>query len=62
MSVVVEELLQHIQHSGHLSENQDSVASDLQLSQQGVESLQLSCTQKHCKRKTVTKVRITPSK
>lgn len=39
MSVVVEELLEDIQHSSHLSENQNSVASDLQLSQKGVESL-----------------------
>lgn len=39
VSMVVEELLEDIQHSSHLSENQNSVASDLQLSQQSVESL-----------------------
>lgn len=55
MSMVVEELLQHIQHSSHLSENQHSVASNLQLSQEGVESLELTCKQKYCKRETAEK-------
>lgn len=44
VSVVVEELLQHVQHARHLSEDQHSVASCLQLTQQSVESLQLTCT------------------
>lgn len=39
VSMVVKELLQHIQHARHLSEDQHSVASSLQLSQQSVESL-----------------------
>lgn len=39
MSVVVEELLQHIQHTSHLSEDQHSMAAELQLLQQGVENL-----------------------
>ena len=44
VSVVVEELLQHVQHASHLGENENSVAPSLQSSQQEVESLQLSCT------------------
>lgn len=43
MSVVVEELLQHVQHAGHLSEDQHPVAARFQLPQQRVESLQLTC-------------------
>lgn len=45
VAVVVEELLQHVQHARHLSEDQDSVASRLQLPQQSVESLKLTCKQ-----------------
>lgn len=43
--MVVEELLKYIQHTCHLSENEDSVRSCLQLSKQKVECLQLTCTQ-----------------
>lgn len=46
VSVVVEELLQHVQHAGHLSEDQHPVAASFQLPQQRVESLQLTCTWK----------------
>lgn len=31
MPVIIEELFQHIQHAGHLGENQDPVGSGLQL-------------------------------
>lgn len=41
VSVVVEELLQNVQHPSHLSEDQHPVAAALQLPQQGVESLKL---------------------
>lgn len=43
VSVVVEELLQHVQHAGHLSEDQHPVAASFQLPQQRVEGLQLAC-------------------
>lgn len=46
VSVVVEELLQHVQHAGHLSEDQHPVAASFQLPQQRVESLQLTCAWK----------------
>lgn len=41
VSVVVEELLQHIQHASHLSEDEHAVTTGLQLPQQRVESLKL---------------------
>lgn len=44
VSVVVQELLQHVQHACHLSENQHPVAPSFQLPQQSVESLQLTYT------------------
>lgn len=44
MSVVVEELLQHVQHAGHLGEDEHAVLALLQPSQQSVERLQLTCT------------------
>ena len=47
MAVVVEELLQHVQHAGHLGEDEDAVTALLQLPQQGVEGLQLSYTHTH---------------
>lgn len=46
VSVVVEELLKDVQHARHLSEDQHSVASGLQLSQQSVQSLKLTCMQR----------------
>lgn len=49
VSVVVEELLQHVQHACHLSEDQHPVAPSLQLPQQSVESLQLTCALKQRK-------------
>lgn len=49
VSVVVEELLQHVQHARHLSEDQHPVAPSLQLPQQSVEGLQLACAQKQRK-------------
>ena len=43
MSVVVEELLQHVQHACHLGEDEHPVASRLQPPQKRVEGLQLAC-------------------
>lgn len=47
VSVVVEELLQHVQHPRHLSEDQHPVAAGLQLPQQSVERLKFTCTHTH---------------
>lgn len=44
VSVVVEELLQHVQHARHLREDEHPVAAGLQSPQQEVHRLQLSCT------------------
>lgn len=49
VSVVVEELLQHVQHARHLGEDQHPVAPGLQLPQQSVERLQLTCAQRQVK-------------
>lgn len=37
--MVIEELLQHIQHAGHLGEYKDSVGPSLELSQQNIQCL-----------------------
>lgn len=47
MSVVVEELLQHVQHAGHLGEDENAMLALLQPTQQGVERLQLTYTHTH---------------
>lgn len=44
VSVVVEELLQHVQHPRHLSEDQHPMAAGLQLPQQSVERLKFTYT------------------
>lgn len=50
MPMVVEELLKDIQHACHLSEDEDSVPSTLQLSKQKVECLQFTYTHKNIRR------------
>ena len=46
MAVVVEEDLQDVQHAGHLSEDEHSVGAQLQLVEEGVQSLQLACSER----------------
>ena len=43
--MVVEESLQHIQHFGHLGEDEDSMTLTLQLPQECVQNLQFTCTE-----------------
>lgn len=50
VSVVVEELLQHVQHARHLGEDQHPVTPGLQLPQQSMERLQLTCAQRQVKK------------
>lgn len=41
MPMVIQELLQHIQHARHLGEDEDSMGSSLKLPQQNIQRLQL---------------------
>ena len=43
VAVVVEESFQHVQHPGHLGEDESPVTSRLQLAQQRVQGLKLAC-------------------